>query len=127
MGTKEAYRRRRKGRGQPHMSGKPPPLEQTKPHSHPWLRRSGVFHQIILDKDKAYIGVSGERFVVYWMAEMEEKMVEKVVISSSGIGYTKEHKSEYLEKIGRNVVKILVLEKSREGGGRRSMVDVLNQ
>ncbi|CAI9274466.1 unnamed protein product [Lactuca saligna] len=89
--------------------------------------RSGVFHQIILDKDRAYRGVSGERFVVYWMAEMEEKMVEKVVISSSGIGYTKEHKSKYLEKIGRNVVEILVLEKSRERGGRRSMVDVLNQ
>lgn len=51
---------------------------------------------------------------MYWMAEMEEKMVEKVVIVSSGIVYTEEQKSEYLEKIGRNVVEILVPEKPEE-------------
>ncbi|CAI9292244.1 unnamed protein product [Lactuca saligna] len=83
--------------------------------------RSDVFHQIVFDKDGAYRGVSGE------MADMDEKMVEKVVLVSSGIGYTKEQKSEYLKKIGRNVAEILVAEKSREGGGRGSMTDVLNQ
>ncbi|CAI9287825.1 unnamed protein product [Lactuca saligna] len=76
------------------MSGKPPPLEQTKPRSHPWLQRSTVFHQILLDKDGAYRGEVFQRFVVYWMVE---KMVEKGVIVSSGIGYTEQQKSEYLE------------------------------
>lgn len=35
---------------------------------------------------------------MYWMVDMEEKMVEKGVIVSSGIGYTEQQKSEYLER-----------------------------
>ncbi|CAI9280930.1 unnamed protein product [Lactuca saligna] len=66
-----------------------------------------------VDRFSVY-GISYGGFVVYRMAEMEEKMVEKVVIVSSGIVYTEEQKSEYLEKIGRNVVEILVPEKPEE-------------
>lgn len=71
------------------------------------MRKLGV------EKFSVY-GISYGGFVVYRMAEMEEEMVEKVVIVSSGIVYTEEQKSEYLEKIGRNVVEILVPEKPED-------------
>ncbi|PWA80963.1 Alpha/beta hydrolase fold-1 [Artemisia annua] len=59
-------------------------------------------------------GISYGGFVVYRMAEMAEKTVEKVVVVNSAIVFTEDKKSEYLKKFGRNVVDVLVPEKPEE-------------
>ncbi|KAD4889405.1 hypothetical protein E3N88_21478 [Mikania micrantha] len=67
-----------------------------------------------VDRFSAY-GLSYGGYVVYRMAEMEEEMVEKVVIVSSGIVYTEDQKSELLKKLdGRNVVDVLVPDKPED-------------
>ena len=59
-------------------------------------------------------GISYGGFVVYRMAEMAEKTVEKVVVVNSAIVFTEDKKSGYLKKLGRNVVDVLVPEKPEE-------------
>ncbi|XP_076955131.1 uncharacterized protein LOC143629863 [Bidens hawaiensis] len=59
-------------------------------------------------------GISYGGFVAYQMAVMEQKMVEKVVIVSSGIVFTEDQKSELLKHIGCNVVDVLVPEKPED-------------
>ncbi|XP_024970238.1 uncharacterized protein LOC112509488 [Cynara cardunculus var. scolymus] len=59
-------------------------------------------------------GISYGGFVVYRMAEMAEKMVEKLVIVSSAIVCTEDQKSEHLKKIGGNLLDMLVPEKPED-------------
>ncbi|KAJ0709709.1 putative triacylglycerol lipase [Helianthus annuus] len=66
-----------------------------------------------VERFSAY-GLSYGGYVVYRMAALEEKMVEKVVIVSSGIVYMESQKAELLKKIGRNVVDVLVPETPEE-------------
>lgn len=66
-----------------------------------------------VEKFVAY-GISYGGFVVYQMAEIEQKMVEKVVVVNCGIVFTEGQKSEYLKTIGMNLVDVLVPEKPGE-------------
>ncbi|XP_071711255.1 uncharacterized protein [Rutidosis leptorrhynchoides] len=72
-----------------------------------------VMKKLGVEKYNVY-GISYGGFVAYRMAEMEEKVVEKVVIVNSGIVFKEEQKLDLLNKFGKNVVDVLVPEKPED-------------
>ncbi|KAL5822362.1 hypothetical protein ACOSQ4_020262 [Xanthoceras sorbifolium] len=71
------------------------------------MRRLGV------DRFTVY-GISYGGFVAYRMAEIHPQEVEKLVIVSSGIGYSENQKQKHLENIGRDISGILVPESPQD-------------